>query len=593
MAQPKRKDKSRVVLRKGEVQRANGTYHYCWTDGKGKRHFVYAKTLEELRDKEAEIEKDKSDGIKAEAKYTTINDLFDLWKQLKRGLKNNTFENYKYMYDTFVRPEFGKTRISSLKKSDVKRFYNRLADDRGLQPSTIDSIHTVLHQVLDMAVDDDYLRSNPSSNVLRELKQSHCFETEKRRGLTKPEQDLFLDFLKRNHTYSHWYPIFAIMVGSGLRVGEITGLRWCDIDLEEGIIDVNHTLVYYAHRDEVHKHGCYYNVNTPKTKASNEAFFFLDGKTVLVEKDLSFDSKLKGRKNFTLMHEGSHQIFKMLFPNDYGVTQKSAGVHYYKANSERNKPISDWEEWQANTLGAAILLPENLIKQGMYPVFYIMLNTGMRVGEITGLRWRDVDFESGFISVNHTLVYYNHRDEVGTYYSINTPKTDAGKREIPMIEGVKEAFEMERRYQEENGIESKARIDGYDDFIFVNRNGDVQHQGTLNKAIKRIARDCNDKVLLETDLDENPILLPNFSCHILRHTFATRLCEAGVNLKVIQDILGHVDVSTTMNIYVDAMKDMKKKEMSAFSARKGVSEQKSITMEELSRIKSTEDWVSA
>ena len=222
-----------------------------------------------------------------------------------------------------------------------------------------------------------------------------------------------------------------------------------------------------------------------------------------------------------------------------------------------------------------------------------MLNTGMRVGEITGLRWRDVDFESGFISVNHTLVYYNHRDEVGTYYSINTPKTDAGKREIPMIEGVKEAFEKERRYQEENGIESKARIDGYDDFIFVNRNGDVQHQGTLNKAIKRIARDCNDKVLLETDLDENPILLPSFSCHILRHTFATRLCEAGVNLKVIQDILGHVDVSTTMNIYVDAMKDMKKKEMSAFSARNGAGEQKSMTMEALSRIKSTEDWASA
>ena len=66
----------------------------------------------------------------------------------------------------------------------------------------------------------------------------------------------------------------------------------------------------------------------------NEAFFFLDGKTVLVEKDLNFDSKLKGRKNFTLMHEGSHQIFKMLFPNDYGVTQKSAGVHYYKANGK-------------------------------------------------------------------------------------------------------------------------------------------------------------------------------------------------------------------------------------------------------------------
>lgn len=87
MATPKRKDKSRVVLRKGESQRANGTYHYCWTDGNGKRHFVYAKTLDELRYKEEQIAKDKSDGIKAEARYTTVNDLFDLWKVLKRGLK--------------------------------------------------------------------------------------------------------------------------------------------------------------------------------------------------------------------------------------------------------------------------------------------------------------------------------------------------------------------------------------------------------------------------------------------------------------------------------------------------------------------------
>lgn len=98
----------------------------------------------------------------------------------------------------------------------------------------------------------------------------------------------------------------------------------------------------------------------------DEAFYFLDGKTVLVEYDLKYDSKLRGRRNFTLMHEGSHQIFKKLFPNDYGITQKSAGAHYYKANSERNKPIADWEEWQANTLAAAILLPKNLIEQGMF-----------------------------------------------------------------------------------------------------------------------------------------------------------------------------------------------------------------------------------
>ena len=101
-----------------------------------------------------------------------------------------------------------------------------------------------------------------------------------------------------------------------------------------------------------------------------------------------------------------------------------------------------------------------------YPVFYVMANTGMRVGEITGLRWSDIDLKKGIIRVNHTLVYYNHRDEKGCYFSINTPKTKAGEREIPMTEGVKQAFLMEREFQSQAEISSKSRVDGYDDFIF-------------------------------------------------------------------------------------------------------------------------------
>lgn len=396
----KRKDKDRIVLKKGESQRPNGTYDYRWTGRDGKRHVVYAKTLEELRAKEAEIEKDKHDGIKAEARYVTINDLFELWCQLKRGLKDNTFQNYKYMYNMFVRPNLGKARVSTVKKTDVKRFYNMLADERGLQASTIDSVHTVLHQVLDMAVDDAYLRINPSNNVLKELKQSHAFKTEKRGGLTMPEQELLLDYLQRNHTYSHWYPIIAVMVGTGLRVGEVTGLRWCDIDLDEGIIDVNHTLVYYDHRNSEGKKGCYFNINTPKTKA--------------------------------------------------------------------------------------------------------------------------------------------------------------GVRQVPMLDFVKEAFIQERDYQRANDIQCLVTIDGYTDFIFVNRFGNTQHQGTLNKAIRRIIRDCNDEVLLKEE--DDPVLLPHFSCHSLRHTFTTRMCEAGVNVKVIQDALGHADISTTLNIYADVTKELKKNE---------------------------------
>lgn len=130
----KRKDKSRVVLKTGEVQRKDGTYQFSWQDSQMKRRFVYARTLDDLREKEKRIQKDKCDGIKTEARYTTIDELFDLWANMKRGLKNNTFENYKYMYNTFVRPVIGSKRISTLKKSDIKKYYNYLVDERNLKP---------------------------------------------------------------------------------------------------------------------------------------------------------------------------------------------------------------------------------------------------------------------------------------------------------------------------------------------------------------------------------------------------------------------------------------------------------------------------
>lgn len=60
------------------------------------------------------------------------------------------------------------------------------------------------------------------------------------------------------------------------------------------------------------------------------------------------------------------------------------------------------------------------------------------------------------------------------------------------------------------------------------------------------------------------ILLPKFSCHTLRHTFTTRLCESGINIKAIQSVLGHKDISTTLDIYADATRDLKRTEMEKF-----------------------------
>ena len=83
-------------LRTGESERKEGGYCYRWTDDIGKRHAVYAPTLNDLREQEEQIAADRHDGIKANARDITVNDMFDLWCQIKRGIKDSTFKNYIY-----------------------------------------------------------------------------------------------------------------------------------------------------------------------------------------------------------------------------------------------------------------------------------------------------------------------------------------------------------------------------------------------------------------------------------------------------------------------------------------------------------------
>lgn len=128
------------------------------------------------------------------------------------------------------------------------------------------------------------------------------------------------------------------------------------------------------------------------------------------------------------------------------------------------------------------------------------------------------------------------------------------------------------------GLKCKVTVDGYTDFIFVNRFGNLQHQGTLNKALRRIIRDCNDLQLAGEE--KKPVLLPRFSCHSLRHTFTTRLVEAGVNLKVVQDTLGHKDFSTTMNIYTDVTRELKQREFDNLQEKMNQKKYKGTTKEE-------------
>ena len=138
-----------------------------------------------------------------------------------------------------------------------------------------------------------------------------------------------------------------------------------------------------------------------------------------------------------------------------------------------------------------------------------------------------------------------------------------------MTQNMKQAFLQEKEFQEFNNIRCKVTVDGYTNFIFLSLVGNVQHHVGINKVLKRIIRECNKQVQEKIDAgkiaDIEAIFLPDFSCHSLRHTCATRLCEAGTNIKVIQDMLGHADIETTMNIYVEATKNLKRIEVDRYA----------------------------
>lgn len=400
----KRKDSHNRVLKDGEYQRFNGTYEFRWRTKNGKTKCVYARTLEDLRKKESEILEITVSGVRIDGQKLTVDDMYEKWVSLKRGIKPTTMACYQYLYELYAQPDLGEIKIFDLRRSDVRQFYNSMMD-RGLKIGTIELVNIILHQILDVAVDDNYIKANPVDKAIRELHREASQEKRHRSPLTVDEQNRFMSFVKQSETYRRYFPIFTVM-----------------------------------------------------------------------------------------------------------------------------------------------------------------LETGLRVGEVTSLRWQDIDFKNRLIDINHTAARYNCRVSMQT---INSPKTKSSQRSVPMTTAVYDAFKHELIRQKENGICSTFSLAGYTDFVFVQKSGKIFTQNFLNTLIHRIVRDFNSAeiALLKNNeiTDDDFVLLPDFSTHTFRHTCATRLCEAGVNIKVIQSILGHASISTTMDIYTEATRDFKKEEMERFN----------------------------
>ena len=403
-----RKDNKGRALRKGESQRSqDNRYVYTYTNPLGKRAYVYATTLQELREKEEQLIRDQLDGLDTYAAgKADLSFAVDRYLATKNNLASSTFANYRYMYDLFCKDGFGKRKVAEIKYSDVLHFYLHLINDKEIKIKTVESLHCVLHPAFDMAVRDEIIRKNPSDGVISEIKKRKGREQKTERALTLEQQRKLMEYITDHPLYDYWRPLFTVLLGTGCRIGEICGLRWQDVDLENRVIDINHSMTYFRR-----------GTKAPYTFA----------------------------------------------------------------------------------------------------------------------------------------------------FRFEPPKTRAGIRKIPMLDDVYDVLKELYDDQTKNGFSSLV-VDGAKGFIFINKSGTLYKHNAIDHSIKRIVNNHNAEEIVKAKKEHRePILLPFFSCHTFRHTFCTRFCENETNVKVIQAVMGHADINTTMDIYAEVTEKKKKESMENLS----------------------------
>lgn len=187
-----------------------------------------------------------------------------------------------------------------------------------------------------------------------------------------------------------------------------------------------------------------------------------------------------------------------------------------------------------------------------YNLYIVAVNTGLRSGELRSLTLDDIDFENNTINVTKTLTYFRKSskdDFLG--YKISIPKTKSSIRTVPMNSICRKA--IEDQVQQLNTLPP---IDYDSDvlgkLLFVTRNNRPLMDEVLGSSIRTVRNNVN-----KIRASQNQPLMPKFSAHTFRHTFATRCFEAGIPPKTVQSYLGHTNIQMTMDIYTEVLSDKK------------------------------------
>lgn len=236
------------------------------TNGKLIRKCIYGKTRKEVQDKMVQVASELSKGNYIEPSKILLKDWLDNWiknyKAIK--LKPSTLELYETLIQKVINPEVGEMKLMDLKPVHIQSFYNKLYNDgNGYSTSTIQKVNNILKPAFKQAIKNELMIKNPAEDA--ELPKHSEKKVE---ALTVEEQKRFLE-TSRNDKRNRYHEAFEIALNTGLRCGELLALTWDDIDLKNGNINVNKTIV--AITDKETKKQKIIVQETPKTSKSIRA----------------------------------------------------------------------------------------------------------------------------------------------------------------------------------------------------------------------------------------------------------------------------------------------------------------------------------
>lgn len=190
-------------------------------------------------------------------------------------------------------------------------------------------------------------------------------------------------------------------------------------------------------------------------------------------------------------------------------------------------------------------------------MFYIMFLTGMRIGEVGGLKWEDVDFKNKCININRSLSC-QYESGVKTV-RLTVPKTHNSYRKIPFMGEAEEMFLSQKKKQEKikKELGKRYRSDGeFSDLVFVTSMGSPVFRHHAEKEVKKVVKAINEQEAFDSVREQRePHYFEDLYPHAIRHTFCSRCFQLNMNPKVVQKLMGHQHYSTTIDIYTHVMQD--------------------------------------